>query len=351
MNPFIFQILLAISCSLAEASNEYNQSGLLRKYRQHIDNKISRPLFFSFELYVKSYYRKNPLECLKWVCTQGWAFRLTFFAAMLSPHCDSDENNSQSYERMLLDTGVMIIKDLSKNYPTKEEKEGYFEVLKLLIKISQEAISRINQSKIPHYLAQISILKFLHLNLSYDYDRKTVDYYSFLHCFRNIIRLLRESKDLKNPSQELINYCIQFIIYSSIISTENCPIIFEYEHVDHLPCAIFYIKKYIRDSFYFLERLTLDPIQCAKVLIWIFEMDVKAKIVVFMRESLDFLPELLQRYKLHPRINSFTLLSNYLDFEFIKRDNIYLFWNLKAYIILEQYLVHNLPHRNILPPQ
>lgn len=347
MKIFLIPIFISIACSIEGASIDCNSSGLLERYKQYLDCSGEKAFcsFDLFERYVKSYYYQDPLECIRFAYKEDWQFRLAFFAALLNPFGIPIKDENRYYEWMLIHIGKMIIRDSLDVPSSNEEKNRHFEVMDILIAIYQETIAKTGSPRIDDYLSQVLIFKFLHQNLSFEYALGTIDYRSFFSSFQNILVIMGETNDPKNSSQELINNCFQFIIYSFIISTKNCIFLFEYEGIERMPLALFYILRYIRDGAFVFERLTIDPSQCIKDLIKFLEGDITAKMATFLNESLDFLPEseCLQNLSLNPEIKSFTQLGNFLDVESLKSTNPYFLWNLKGLKILEQYLVQHPP--------
>lgn len=346
MTPFLLQLLIVFSCFVNGALTEYNALGLLRKYRQHLkgDTKFNFYTFDQFESYLRFFYLENPLECVKLAYKGDWKFRFTFFAALFNSFYKPDENlNNHFFVTMVNDICESVIKNFLKMYRTKEEKEKDFERLELLITIAQEAIPKIDDLGIQFYQTEILILKFLHQNLSYDYERNTIDYHTFFFSLRNTIKLIAESKDPENPSQELINSGAQFIINALSISKNNCMFLFGYQGMDNLKLlALFYIIKYIRNVNW-SENYIRDHLQCIKDLIGVFNgEDIMPKIEGFLKESFEFLPECLRVHKFSPRINSITHLEHFINYENIHPCNL---WNLNGMIVLEQYLIHNHPHK------
>jgi hypothetical protein len=249
-------------------------------------------------------------------------------------------NKVSSYVEMFDDISEMAAKNLLKFYPTKEKKDLYFEELELLIHLCEEIIPEIKSYKFVHYHeGQILTLKFLHQNLSYDYDGKTINYDSYFSALQNIQRFLDIPDVTLNPPPDLVNSCTQFIIYSYIISEKNCTQLFEYQGMDHLThLAIFYIKKEIRSDGNYQKGLCKYPALTIRALVSLFTSDVRGEIRQFVDEVLAQIPGVLEKYNLDHNIQSFTQLSELQDVEPFKNGPLYL-WNLKAMIALEKYLI------------
>jgi hypothetical protein len=272
-------------------------------------------------------------------CQQNWEFRLTFFAALLSPNRQPDVNNLHSYVNMFYDISEMVTKNLLKFYPTQEKKDIYFEEMRLLINICEEIITKIeNYQRISYIRGQVLTSKFLYQNLSFDYARDTINYNSYYSALQNIQSFARNPNDMTLPPQDLINSCTQFIIYSYIISEKNCSRIFEYSRMEHLQhLAIFFIKKEIRAEDNYHQRFSRSPESRIKDLVSLFSGDVTGKIRLFVGEVLTELPELLEQYNFDRNIKSFTQLGKLQHFEPFKGSP-YSLWNLKTMMALEKYL-------------
>lgn len=345
MKIFLLQLFFAFSSFVQSSKTKCNAIELLREYKRYkIDKKDGRE---SLETYLESYYQENSLECIKLAYIGDWSFRLIFFSILRSPHRRPKEHKKFYYEFMLEDIDELIRLSFLEIYPAKEEKEKHFEGVKLLIKIAQETVPKINEHQIQYYQKLILCFKFLNQNFSFDYERKTIDYHSFFSSLCNIIRLIGESQDLLNdPSQELVNNSTLFITYSFRISKKNCLFLFGYQGMEHLkPLAIFYIQKFIRTSC--MGSFLLNLSKCIKDLIGILEGNVLPEIRIFLDHySGDFLAERLNFYGLIVWKDSFTDLERFIDYERIKPCDL---WSLKGMIILEQYLIHKTPHNKSNP--
>jgi hypothetical protein len=227
---------------------------------------------------------------------------LAFFAAFPNPQHEPDVNEVSSYVAMFKDVSEMVTGNLLKFYATKEMKDRYFEEMELLIHLCEEIIPKIESYKFANYFndqpkvesykfvnyfnGQILTLKFLHQNLSYDFERNTINYDSYFSALKNIQMYLGIPNIMKNPPQNLVNSCTQFIIYSYIISKQNCTKLFEYqgkEHLTHL--AIFYIKREIRSNSDYHKSFCKYPAVTIENLFNLFNGDVTGEIKLLVEEG------------------------------------------------------------------
>jgi hypothetical protein len=340
MKIFLVQFLFALSLSVNGAVFENNATGLLNLYNQYSNDKsIGRDLF---EAYLKLYYQKDRLGCLRVACQQNdWGFKLAFFSVFLNPRRSPRVSDSYSYEEMVNDINEMAIRNLLKFYPTNEEKDLYFEEMELLNNQCEEAITKIGNSKhLPRYESQILTIKFLHRNLSYDYDGKTINYDSYFSTLKNIQQFGIYPNFKVHPPQELINICTQFIIYSNIISEQNCTKLFEYqgkEHLKHL--AIFFIHSEIREKRDFRKKFSKTPAMIIEDLIDLFTGNVSEKLRLFLQKFLTNSPDYRRHYKLGPNIKSFTQLDELNDTLPRYDDEAYFLWNSRGLSTLEKWLI------------
>ena len=330
-------------------STQYNDYGLMSAYLG-FSHRSSPQNYFIFSSYVKRYYMQSPIDCLKLLehYRNNRIFNVLFWNALDSTHYDwitPSKITPGYYSKVLkwISQKIRITFLLSRCSDESKFKTD-LEIISLLIRLAERTAFElkslgIKDDFINEFYGLAAIWKYLIRNISFDFDNKTIDYYSLFRTI-NELRFLAnmDSSSISPPLRISKRYALLWF-YMRYIYVNECAVIFGKQHyLNNINAFSINLIMGLRHSFY-----NQNANECPNELISQFEKLIKGGSL-----QKNVIKEILERFDLrrtclllgNPKnVSNFSELAYFLDNEHYEKGDPSMKWRVRALGELERYLV------------
>ena len=338
---FFFSSLALLN--LIISSSKMSKHDVMRAYCRYL-NSPTRETNSTFGYYALRYYNQSPIDCLKlYGRYQDWVFRVMFWKAIAGP---SDFIHPKTIIPGLYPEVLRWISQKIKinflNYSRFDESifKTRLELISLMIKLAEKASSELkslgnNDKLISSFDDLVAIWKYLIRNISFDFDKKTIDYCSLSRTINEIRFIVKRDSSSNSPSFSISKRYALLWFYLRYIYLNDCTVIFDTRHRHRALISYLIMKFWDKFSNYYDKEFYPDLLRL------LFE-----KIYNSGSLCLNHIEDFLSNYSpslylvIPKKVTSFFVIARSLTEDY-KRKNPRETWRIRALAELEAYLFRN----------
>ena len=234
---------------------QYNDFKLMSAFHKYLTIPTEET-YKSLRSHVRRYYDRSPIDCLNLLdrYRSNLVFKVLFWQALAGSYdfINPTKITRVCYSKVLKWMSQRIRWTLfncscSDGIKFKTELETISLMIKLAERTATELKSAGNNDKIiSGFDDLVAICKYLIRNISIDFTKKTIDYYSLLRTF-NEASILVKTDSSNGPSLRLSKRYTLLWFYMHHIYNNDCAVIFDINH--HHKSFIIYLVIKIGDRF------------------------------------------------------------------------------------------------------
>ena len=327
---------------------QYDDFELLRAFRKYL-TVPTRVTYDSFRSYVRGYYDRSPIECLNLLdrFRSNRVFNVLIWQALAEPYdlIDPTKIAPVYYSKVLEWISRKIRFTLFYCSCSDESKfKTELETISLLVKTAERTVLELkflgnNNKLLSEFDDLVAIWTYLIRNISYDFNNKSIDYYSLFRTLNEVGILIKTDSSSTGPSLRLTKRYALLWFYLRHIYNSNCNVIFEIYH-HHKAFIIYLVTEF--DIWLHSNGNELYPVN----LIFLIE-----KLYENESQQLNTFSELLRRhaffYFYDPKFLGIPWkIPNYIELvrspsKGFKKYSLRIIWRIKALAELEAYLIQH----------